>query len=227
MLDTLYPYGEADGAAITERTPWAAASRKGRLRAALDRTYLRTYLEAHRAGEARVALGRAADFYGPRVMRMMNPTLGGAFFPAALTGEPALGFGDITLPHSYSYLPDIAAGLVELGTTGDEEALGRAWHLPTVPAVSTEHIHGLAERVIGGRITTRVLERPVAAGPFDERFMAEYAESFYQHLIPQNMVWTPFEHRFGRQPTPLLDGPRTIVEWYRELLAARPSTRQP
>ncbi|MGJ7909174.1 NAD-dependent epimerase/dehydratase family protein [Actinopolyspora sp. H202] len=220
VLDTLYPYGEADGAAITERSPWAATSRKGRMRAALDRAYL----DAHHAGEVRVALGRAADFYGPGVV---NSTLGGAFFPAALTGEPALGFGDITLPHSYSYLPDIAAGLVDLGTTTDETALGRVWHLPTVPAVSTAHIHALVERIIGGRITTRVLDRAMATGPFDERFMSEYAEIFYQHLVPQNMVSAPFERRFGSQPTPLLDGLRATVEWYREFLTAQQETRTP
>ncbi|GAB3556154.1 nucleoside-diphosphate-sugar epimerase [Actinopolyspora lacussalsi] len=220
VLDTLYPYGEADGAAITEQTPWEATSRKGRMRAALDRAYL----DAHHTGEARVALGRAADFYGPRVV---NSTLGGAFFPAVLTGEPALGFGDITLPHSYSYLPDIATGLVDLGTTTDEAALGRVWHLPTVPAVSTEHIHALVERIIGGGITTRVLDQPVATGPFDERFMSEYAEIFYQHLVPQNMVSTPFERHFDRRPTPLVDGLRATVEWYRDFLTARQDTRNP
>jgi hypothetical protein len=35
VLDTLYPYGEADGDAITEQTPWAATSRKGRMRTEL------------------------------------------------------------------------------------------------------------------------------------------------------------------------------------------------
>lgn len=214
VLDTLYPYGEAEGASLTEDTPWAATSEKGRMRAALDRAYL----EAHRAGDVRVALGRSADFYGPGVL---NSTLGAAFFPAVLAGEPALGFGDITLPHSYSYLPDIAHGLVELGTTTDEAATGRVWHLPTVPAVSTKHVHGLVERIIGSRITTRVLDQPTAVAPFDERFMAEYAELFYQHRIPQNMVSAPFERQFGTRPTPLPDGLRATVDWYRAFLAAQ------
>ncbi|NHD15502.1 MULTISPECIES: NAD-dependent epimerase/dehydratase family protein [unclassified Actinopolyspora] len=214
VLDTLYPYGEADGTAITEDTLWAATSRKGRMRAALDQSYL----DAHHAGHADVVLGRAADFYGPRVL---NSTLGGAFFPAVLTAEPALGFGDITLPHSYSYLPDIARGLVDLGTTTDEAATGRVWHLPTVPAVSTEHLHDLVERITGSEITARVLDRPISAGPFDERFMNEYAELFYQHLVPQNMVSAPFEQHFDRQPTPLVDGLRTTLDWYRDFLASQ------
>ncbi|MGH3322460.1 MAG: NAD-dependent epimerase/dehydratase family protein [Streptosporangiaceae bacterium] len=217
VLDTLYPYGDADGAGITEQTPWAATSRKGRMRAALDRAYL----DAHRAGRARVALGRSADFYGPRVL---NSTLGAAFFPAALTGQPAIGFGDITLPHSYSYLPDIARGLVDLGSAPGETGEGRVWHLPTVPAVSTAHIHRLVEQITGTRITAHVLDRPVAAGPFDEQFMNEYAEIFYQHLIPQNMVSAPFEQSFGWQPTSLVDGLRATIDWYRAFLATQPST---
>ena len=71
VLDTLYPYGEADGEAITEQTPWAARTRKGLLRAELDRRYL----EEHGTGRVRVALGRSADFFGPGVE---NSTLGGA-----------------------------------------------------------------------------------------------------------------------------------------------------
>ncbi|MER6989434.1 NAD-dependent epimerase/dehydratase family protein [Saccharopolyspora hirsuta] len=207
VLDTLYPYGEADGEAITENTPWAATSRKGRMRAALDKTYL----EAHRAGETQVVLGRSADFYGPRVLLS---TLGATFFPAALAGEPALAFGDITLPHSYTYLPDAARALVDLGTA-TEEATGRAWHLPTVPATSTKQIHELVEHLTGKPLTTKVLQGPTPTGPFDAQFMNEYAELFYQHEIPQNMVSKNFETHFNRHPTPLKEGLQTTLTWYK------------
>ncbi|GAA3546688.1 SDR family oxidoreductase [Amycolatopsis ultiminotia] len=214
VLDTLYPYGEADGEAITENTPWAATSRKGRMRAELDERYL----EAHEAGRAKVVLGRAADFYGPRVL---NSTLGATFFPALLTGGTAIGFGDISLPHTYSYLPDVAAGLVDLGTTGDESTLGRSWHLPAAAAVSTARVHELAGELNGRPVAVEVLARAEPAGPYDETFMREYAEMFYQHTIPQNMVSTPFEEKFGRKPTPLADGLRQTIEWYR----GRPASR--
>lgn len=80
VLDTLYPYGETRGAVMTEDTPWNATTRKGRMRAELDTRYL----AAHADGLLRVVLGRSADFVGPGVL---NSTLGGAVFPAALTGE--------------------------------------------------------------------------------------------------------------------------------------------
>lgn len=80
VLDTLYPYGETHGAVMTEDSPWNATSRKGVMRAELDTRYL----TAHAEGRARVVLGRSADFVGPGVL---SSTLGGAVFPAALTGE--------------------------------------------------------------------------------------------------------------------------------------------
>ncbi|PSK98232.1 nucleoside-diphosphate-sugar epimerase [Haloactinopolyspora alba] len=206
VLDTLYPYGSADGEHITEQTPWAATSRKGMLRAELDRRYL----EAHRTGRARVVIGRSADFFGPGVV---NSTLGGAFFPAALTGEPALALGDTTLPHSYSYVPDVARALVHLGVSGTGD--GRVWHLPTPPAVSTDEVHRIAGELLGGPLKVTVLDEPVAFGPFDEVLMAEYAEMFYQHRIPQNMVSTAFETAFDIRPTPLRTALAATIEWYR------------
>lgn len=80
VLDTLYPYGETHGAVMTEDTPWNATTDKGVMRAELDARYL----AAHTEGRLRVVLGRSADFVGPGVL---NSTLGGAVFPAALTGE--------------------------------------------------------------------------------------------------------------------------------------------
>ena len=210
VLDTLYPYGEADGEAITEQTPWAATSRKGRLRAELDQRYL----EAHHRGEVRVTLGRSADFFGPGVI---NSTLGGAFFPGALTGSPALGLGDLTLPHSYTYILDVARGLATLGT--DERGDGRAWHLPTHPALPTTSIHRIVEELTGRPLVVDVMTEPVATGPFDEQFMAEYAEMFYQHRIPQNMVSTDFETTFGVTPTPLREALAATIDWYAAALA--------
>lgn len=208
VLDTLYPYGTAHGEHITEGTPWAATSRKGRMRAGLDRRYL----EAHADGRARVVAGRSADFYGPRVL---NSTLGGATFPAALSGEPVLTFGDIDLPHSYSFIGDVARGLATLGEQPDAD--GRVWHLPTVPARSTREVLDMVAAAVGRPLQTENLDRAAAAGPFDETFMAEYDEMFYQHTTPQNMVSNAFENAFDVHPTPLGDGIAATVAWYRQL----------
>lgn len=211
VLDTLYPYGQAEGEAITEQTPWAATSCKGRLRAELDRQYL----AAHRNGDTRVVLGRAADFFGPGVL---SSTLGGAFFPGAITGEKVLGLGDLSLPHSYTYIGDVARGLATLGT--DPRGDGRVWHLPTNPALATTEVHRMVEDLIGRPLEVDVLTEPVAYGPFDEQFISEYAEMFYQHIIPQNMVSTAFEAEFGLRPTPWREALQATLDWYRAAFSA-------
>ncbi|MFE7174534.1 NAD-dependent epimerase/dehydratase family protein [Streptomyces sp. NPDC057616] len=212
VLDTLYPYGETGGAVMTEDSPWKATSRKGRMRAELDEKYL----AAHREGRVRVVLGRSADFVGPGVL---NSTLGATVFPAALTGGEVLGFGDMDLPHSYTNIQDVATGLATLGERPEGD--GRVWHLPTAPTVSTREIHGMIEERVGKPLNVAVLAEPRPVGPFDEQFMAEYAEMFYQHTEPQIMDSSAFERAFGVAPTPLGRTLDATLAWYGEWLAQR------
>ena len=63
----------------TKILPYAAKTRKGKVRAAMAKEAL----EAHKQGKLRVAIGRASDFYGPFVKesalgeRVFEPLLGG------------------------------------------------------------------------------------------------------------------------------------------------------
>ena len=117
----LYVYGETHGQPITEDTPHAAATRKGWMRVEVAQKYR----DAHRSGAVQVAIGRAADFYGPRVL---NSSMGAFVFPPVLAGKPAQVMGNIRLPHSYSYIGDVARGLVTLAER--PEAFGLEWLLP-------------------------------------------------------------------------------------------------
>ncbi|MCL7425607.1 SDR family oxidoreductase [Streptomyces sp. YS415] len=209
VLDTLYPYGETGGAVMTEDSPWRATTRKGRMRAELDEKYL----AAHREGRARVVLGRSADFVGPGVI---SSTLGGAVFPAALTGGEVPGLGDIDLPHSYTSIEDVAAGLATLGERPEGD--GRVWHLPTAPAVTTREVLTMIEKRAGSPLTVVPVPEARPFGPFDAEFMAEYAEMFYQHTEPQIMDSSAFERAFGATPTPLAETIDATVAWYAEWL---------
>ena len=207
VLDTLYVYGQTRGAPMTESTPMAAETRKGRMRAEL----VEGYLAAHRAGTVRVALGRAADFFGPRVL---NSALGDRVFPAALRGKPAELMGNLDLPHSYGYIGDVARGLATLGERDD--ALGEAWLLPVAPPLTQRQ---MAER-IGARLgrpvrIRRIPKLAVRAFGLVDPFMREFVEMFYQYTEPQVVDSGAFERRFGFGATPLDDALRATIDWYR------------
>ncbi|MER0444091.1 NAD-dependent epimerase/dehydratase family protein [Streptomyces sp. Edi4] len=212
VLDTLYPYGQTHGDVMTEDTPWRATTLKGRMRAELDERYL----AAHRGGRVRVALGRSADFVGPGVL---NSTLGASVFLPALTSGEVLALGDIDLPHSYTDIRAVAAGLATLGESprGD----GRVWHLPTASALTTREVLGMIEDRVGAALKVVTLDEPRPFGPFDQVFMDAYAEMFYQHTEPQIMHSGAFEAAFGVTPVPMGDTLDATLTWYRELLAER------
>lgn len=122
--ENLYGYGVAGN--LTEALPLIAATRKGRTRAAMTRRLF----EAHARGEARVVAGRASDFFGPAVH---VSAMGERVWPQLLAGKPVDWFGDPDQPHSFTYLPDFARALIRLGQ--EESAWGRAWHVPSLPAI--------------------------------------------------------------------------------------------
>jgi nucleoside-diphosphate-sugar epimerase len=220
VVDSLYPYGETHGQPMTEATPHNATSRKGRLRAELAWGYL----QAHRVGKVRVVLGQAADFFGPEVL---NSSLGQYFFPAALTGQPILTLGNIDLPHSYSYMPDIAKGLATLGER--EEALGKGWLLPVAKPVSQRAIVQLVEEQLGQPL--QILEVPTMAvarqlGVFDEVFAYEYDEMFYQYTEPQIVDSSAIEQAFGLTATPLREALSATIRWYQGHLQPATTVQQ-
>lgn len=79
-----------------------------------------------------MAIAKASDFVGPGVG--LNAHLGARFFERVFAGKAGECFGDPSLPHAFSYGPDVAAALATLGAR--PEAAGRVWHVPTGEAVS-------------------------------------------------------------------------------------------
>jgi nucleoside-diphosphate-sugar epimerase len=120
-LENVYGYGPTDGKPMTEDLPLVSTTVKGRTRSAMTKELL----TAAEAGRVRIAIGRASDFFGAGVA---ETTLGERVFANAVAGRRADFLGDPDLLHTYSYVPDVAAGLATLGT--DERAIGGVWHLP-------------------------------------------------------------------------------------------------
>ena len=211
VLDNLYAYGPPRGRRLVETMPADPTSAKSATRAAMTDQLL----EAHRAGQVEVAIGRASDYFGPGATRS---ALGETVFGPALTGKTAQVMGDPGQPHSYSYTPDVAAGLVTLGTAAD--AAGRIWHLPVAEARTTRQIVADVYRLAGhrprllaaGRLTLR------AIGLF-QPVMREYRHTLYQFTDPWVVDDSAFRAAFGVRPTPLDDALATTLAWYRDRAA--------
>jgi nucleoside-diphosphate-sugar epimerase len=128
-MENVYMYGRPSGRPLTETRAYAAHTKKGKLRGEMARRLL----DEHRAGRVEVAIGRASDYFGPRGGAQSN--LGDRVVPAALSGSTASVLGDPDQPHTYTYIPDIGAGLAVLGEHPD--APGEVWHLPNDPDTRT------------------------------------------------------------------------------------------
>jgi nucleoside-diphosphate-sugar epimerase len=61
--------------------------------------------------------------------------------PSRTCDKPASVIGDPDMPHTYTFIPDIGENLVALGERDD--ALGRAWHLPSPETRTTREVIGL------------------------------------------------------------------------------------
>ena len=140
FADNLYMYGPTGGDPIHEGLPMAATGRKGKTRAQMAAMLL----QLHRNGQLQVTIGRASDFYGPRVL---GSVVGESFFKPALKGNTVNVLGDPDMPHTYTYIHDFARALVTLSEA--KEAYGRAWHVPSAPTITTRQLADLIAEETG------------------------------------------------------------------------------
>ncbi len=206
-LENVYGYGPSGGVPMTEHTPLAATTVKGRARVAMTEE-LQT---ASDAGRLRIAIGRASDFFGAGVV---ESTLGERVFAHAVANKRADFIGDPDLLHTYSYVPDIAAGLVVLG--GDERAVGQVWHLPGPETMTTREVMDRIGGEVGHPVPIRsVPDLALRAAGLVSPMARGLAEMAYQFEEPFVLDTTRFETTFGRSGTPMGTAIAATVAWYR------------
>jgi nucleoside-diphosphate-sugar epimerase len=209
VIDNLYLYGPTGGRSISEDLPHAATNRKGTARAKLAERFM----AAHRAGDVPVVIARGSDYFGPHGI---DTAAGDRMFPPLMAGKSVQVLGDADLPHAYTYVPDFARAVIELGRR--DEALGEAWHVPTAPAVSQRGFVALAASAAGlpapklSRLSKPML---MLAGLFvpPAREMIEMAYEFEEPFI---VDCSKIERAFGLTPTPLEESVAATVAWWRE-----------
>ncbi len=211
-LENVYAYGPTSGEPMTEDLPLVATTVKGRTRAAMTRELQ----AAADAGRVRIAIGRASDFFGAGVT---ESTLGQRVFANAVAGKRADVLGDPDLLHTYSYVPDIAAGLATLGT--DKRAIGQVWHLPGPETVSTRALLELVAGEIGHPVDVRSMPKfAMRALGVVSPMMRGLAEMAYEFEQPFILDTTKFQSTFGTAVTPLATAISDTVAWYRARASA-------
>lgn len=207
VMENLYAYGPRNGQPMTEDMTFEATDSKGITRAKMTEELL----AAHQAGKVRVTMGRASDFFGPRVLGAM----GGEFvFGHIKAGKTVQVIGKLDQPHTQTYMPDIGKALVLLGERDD--ALGQAWHIPSPSAITMQQFIDMAEEAMGKEAKVQAISSRFMLnllGLFVP-MLREFKGTFYQFAQPYVMDDSKFRRTFGVDHTPMQQAINETAAWY-------------
>lgn len=211
VADNLYMYGAPNGKPLTESTPYAATTRKGKARAQMAEAVM----EAHAKGRVRATIARASDFFGPE-----DSAVSPLIFGAALQGKPVDFLGRADQPHTWSYAPDFGRALALLGTR--PEALGEIWHIPSNAPITQAQLAQMISEEIGQPVKTRTAGRLLLTllGLFNP-VLREMPEMLYEWQQPFVMDDSKFRRTFGGEPTPMRQAIRESIAWFRSHAPAK------
>ncbi|MFG1802014.1 NAD-dependent epimerase/dehydratase family protein [Micromonospora carbonacea] len=214
-VGNLYGYGPVDGP-MTEDTPTSAGGAKGQVR---NRMWAEA-VAAHRAGRVRVTEVRGSDYLGVGALSVPMMLL-----PRVLDGRRVVLPVDFDAPHTWTYVDDVARTLVRAAAV--ERAWGRAWHVPSPPAVSARELAvraaALADAPAPAPRLTRLPYPALWLGGLVNPFARELRETAYQFDRPFLMDSTAATATLGIEPTPLGSALAQTVA----ALRAAPGNRRP
>ncbi len=207
FFDNMYALDVAHVGHMTEESPINPPSKKGEVRAQLDRMLL----EAMAKGELQAIIARSADFYGPRITNGTS-VLYELTVKNMRNGKPANWFCSFDKKHSFTYTPDAARATAILGN--DAAAYNQVWHLPTAhnPLTGGAWIDLLAREM-------NVAPRRMLAPKFMIRIMAmfnplmrELSEMLYQYDRDYIFDSSKFEKAYNFTPTSYAEGARRMIK---------------
>jgi len=205
-VSNLYGYGRVSGP-ITEQTPLNPNGTKGRVRV----TMWQDALAAHQDGRVRATEVRGSDYVGGGA----QGHLGDRVVPRILAGKGVQVLGAADQPHTWTFVDDVARLLVAVGS--DEQAWGKAWHVPSNPPRTQRQAVDDLARVAGVTpVKTSVVPRFVlrVMAVFNQQ-VRELPEVAYQLEQPFVMDSSAAERTFGLEPTPWDEVLAATVAHYR------------
>lgn len=193
FADNLYAYGNVSGAVMKESMPHNAATKKGRIRAAVIHRLLLSGDEFNH----RVAIVKAADFIGPGIHKGI---FGTGFLDKLYRGKTVYLFGKLQLPHTFTYINDFAEAMAAVANETD--AFGQVWHVPNATAVSPEVWIKLFEQETGKKASIKTVPKGfVRMAGLVNSFIRELFELSYQFEHPWLVDHANYVKRFGNHAT--------------------------
>ena len=201
--ESLYSYGPVDGP-MTEDLPRAATGGK---------LGVRTELLAQRDASATPTVSVAAsDFYGPGVR---NAHAGERLVPTVLGGRTMRVLGSLDQPHSFTYVPDLAAAMIT--AAGRQDLWNSFLHAPTAAPLTQRRLVEMVAAAGGVRVPrmSAIPAGVLGAAGLVSREMRELAETSYMFSRPFVLDSSASEERLGLSPTPVEAGLAETVAWWR------------
>ncbi|MCU7693786.1 NAD-dependent epimerase/dehydratase family protein [Haoranjiania flava] len=205
FFDNVYMYHKNHLANMTENTPVAPPSEKGKVRHIL----VRMIEDAMEQSGLQALIARSADFYGPGANASILKI---GVTDNLLKNKKAFWQADDGKIHSLTYTPDAAKAVALLGNTPD--AYRQAWHLPTSKEKLTgKELIALTAAAMNKEARHYVLSKTMVsvAGIFVP-ILRELKEMLYQYDRDYFFDSSKFDQRFQMQATSYAEGIKAAVQ---------------
>lgn len=204
----VYVYGHARSKFVREDHPFAAHTKKGKIRIQMERILY----DAWKNERVPYTVVRFPDFYGPFVL---NPIYA-SIFKNALGGRPITWYGKLDVPIELSYIEDAGEAFVTAGL--DASTAGQTYNVPGVEVTTPRRWLQQVLRIAGSKSRIRAISDWIVSlyGLFNP-LAREFREMLYLKEEPLILDGAKFRNKFGRIPgTSYEDGIKRTLEWFRE-----------
>ena len=196
FFDNVYAIGGKNVNHITETSPISPTSKKGEIRAEVDRLIL----DSIGKNNLQAIIARAPDFFGGTARA--NSMVMNLVYDNLIKGKTAQWFCNAKVVHTMGYVPDLASGTALLGNTS--QAYNQIWNLPTdLQKITGEEWIALFASAMGAKNNYTVLPNwLVNSIGFFIPVMKELAEMNYQYDRDYYFDSSKFNDHFNFKPTP-------------------------
>ena len=196
FFDNVYAIGGNNVNNITENSPISPTSKKGEIRAEVDRIILKNM----ESNNLQAIIARSPDFFGGTARQ--TSVIMNLVYDNLIKDKKAQWFCNAKLVHTMGYVPELAKGTAMLGNT--PEAYNQIWNLPTdANRITGEEWINLFAKELGKDNKFTVLPNWMVKGfGLIVPVMKELAEMNYQYDREYFFDSSKFNNYFKFTPIP-------------------------